>query len=86
MGLATTGRRVELEERVFQVLVNLHDGSLITAAVAVIWSTEDCHHIAVLAPVITLLTIDKKEIATSVQSIRNGNIMTSLAVFESLPP
>lgn len=83
MGLATTGRRVELEERVFQVLVNLHDGSLVTATVAVIWSTEDCHHIAVLAPVITLLTIVREEIAMSVQLIRNGSAMVPLVVSEN---
>lgn len=39
---------------VFQVLINLHDGSLVTTAVAVIWRTEDGDHVSVLAPVVAL--------------------------------
>lgn len=52
--LATTRSWVKLEEGVFQMLVNLHDGSLITTSIAVVWRTENCHHISVLTPVIAL--------------------------------
>lgn len=39
---------------VFQMLINLHDRSLVTTSVAVIWSAEDGHHISVLAPIVSL--------------------------------
>lgn len=54
VGLATTGSWVKLEEGVFQMLIDLHDGGLVTTSIAVVWRTEDCHHIPVLTPVIAL--------------------------------
>lgn len=54
MGFAAARSRIKLKERVLQVLVNLHDRSLVATSVAVVGSTEDCHHIPVLAPVVTL--------------------------------
>ena len=54
MGLATARGRVKLQEGVLQMLVNLHDSSLVTTAVAVIWRTENRNDIAILAPVIAL--------------------------------
>ena len=51
---ATTGCRVELEECVLQVLINLHDRSLVSTTVAVVGCTEDGHHIPVLAPIVAL--------------------------------
>jgi len=54
VGFATARGRVKLEERVLQVLVNLHNRGLITASVAVIGRTENRHHIPVLTPVVTL--------------------------------
>lgn len=40
--LSRTRRRVELEESVLEVLVDLHDGGLVAAAVAVVGGREDC--------------------------------------------
>lgn len=39
---------------VFQGVVQFHDGCLVSTAVAVVWSTEDGHHILVMAPVVAL--------------------------------
>jgi hypothetical protein len=36
------------------MLVNLHDGGLITASVAVVRCAEDGHHISILAPIVAL--------------------------------
>lgn len=36
------------------MLIDFHNGSLITTTVAVIWSTEDSHHVTIMTPVITL--------------------------------
>jgi len=49
---ARTG--VELQEGVFEMLVDLHDCSLIAASVAVIGRTEYSHHIPILTPVVSL--------------------------------
>jgi len=35
------------------MLINLHNRCLITAAIAVVWRTEDCNHISILAPIIS---------------------------------
>lgn len=42
---------VELEEGVFEVLVDLHDGRLVAAAVAVVGRRKDGDHVAFLRPV-----------------------------------
>lgn len=55
-------------QSVLQVLVNLHDSSLITTAVAVIWCTENCHHISVLAPIVTLQEQGRMEISLQINS------------------
>lgn len=57
VGLATARSRVKLQEGVLQVLVYLHDGSLVATAVAVIWGTENRDDIAILAPVVALKVI-----------------------------
>lgn len=59
MGFAATRSRIKLEERVLQVLVNLHDRSLVAASVTVVGRTEDGHHIPVLTPVVALQSNDK---------------------------
>lgn len=41
-------------QRVFQSVIQFHDGCLVSTAVAVVWSTKDGHHVLVMAPVITL--------------------------------
>lgn len=41
-------------QRVFQSIIQFHNGCLVSTAVAVVWSTKDGHHILVMAPVITL--------------------------------
>lgn len=41
-------------QRIFQSVVQFHDGRLVSTAVAVVWSTEDGHHVLVMAPVVAL--------------------------------
>lgn len=41
-------------QRVFQSVVQFHDGCLVSTAVAVVWSTKDGHHILIMAPVVAL--------------------------------
>eukprot|EP00955_Chlamydomonas_euryale_P107652 365788-Chlamydomonas_euryale.AAC.3 len=48
---STLGRcMVELDDFVHHVFVNVDDGSLVAAAVAVVWRTEDGHHRALVLP------------------------------------
>ena len=54
MRLAAPRRWIELYEVVFEVLVNLQDGGLVAAAVAVVWSGKDGHGVLVVAPGETL--------------------------------
>jgi len=53
-GFTSPGAWIELQEGVLQVLVNLHDRSLITASVAVVRCREDSHNVPVLRPVVAL--------------------------------
>ena len=46
--------RVKLEEGVFEGVVQLHDGGLVAAAVAVVGGGEDGDHVAVVGPVVAL--------------------------------
>lgn len=39
---------------VFQVLINFHDGSLVSAPIAVVGRAEDGNNIAILTPVVAL--------------------------------
>lgn len=41
-------------QRVFQSVVQFHDSRLVATAIAVVWSTEDGHHVLVVAPVVAL--------------------------------
>jgi len=50
--LATTRRRIELEECVLERVVQFEDTSLIAAAVAVVWRGEDGHDLLVMRPVV----------------------------------
>merc|ERR1719453_292399 len=52
--IALPRRRVKLEESVLQVLVDLHDGGLVAAAVAVIGGTENGDRVLFMAPVVSL--------------------------------
>lgn len=45
---------VKLEEWVFQCIIQFHNSSLISTAVAVVWSREDSDHIAIMTPVVSL--------------------------------
>ena len=45
---------VELEESVFHELVNLHDGGLVSTAVAVVGCREDRDDVAVVRPVVSI--------------------------------
>lgn len=39
---------------IFHVLINFHDGSLITATITVVGCTKDGYYISVLSPVVSL--------------------------------
>lgn len=52
--LSSTRRRIKLQERLVQVLVHLHDGRLVTTAVAVVGRAEDRDHVHQVRPVISL--------------------------------
>lgn len=54
VGLSSARRWVELQERVFESVVKLHDGRLVATAIAIIWSTKYCHNIPFMAPVVAL--------------------------------
>lgn len=51
MGLAALRCRIELQERVVECIVELHDGRLIATAVTVVGRREDGHHIVIVTPV-----------------------------------
>lgn len=53
-GLSSPRARVKLQKVVFQVLIDLHDGCLVTAPVAVIGGRKESHYIPILTPVIPL--------------------------------
>eukprot|EP00166_Cyanidium_caldarium_P005904 ctg_754.g447 len=46
--------RVELQKGVLLVLVQLHDGRLVAATITIVRRAEHRHHIAVVAPIVTL--------------------------------
>ena len=46
--------RVELKEIIFHELVDLHDGGLVTAAVAVVGRGEDRDDVALVRPVVSV--------------------------------
>jgi len=48
------GGRVELEEGVLQGVIQLHNGSLVPTAIAVVGRGEDGDNISVMGPVVTL--------------------------------
>ena len=50
--------RIELEEGVLQVLVDLHDGGLVATAVAVVGGAENRDGILFMAPIIALCVVD----------------------------
>ena len=48
------GGRIKLEEGVLQGVIQLHNGSLVSTAVAVVGGREDGDNISVMGPVIPL--------------------------------
>ena len=40
---------------VLEAIVQLHYSRLVATAIAVVWSTEYCHHITFVAPIVTLI-------------------------------
>jgi hypothetical protein len=48
------GSWVELQESVLHKFVNFHDGRLVTASVAVVWSRKHCDDVSVVRPVVTV--------------------------------
>jgi len=51
---ALSRRGVELQKVELHVFVDCHDCSLIATSVAVVRRTENCHHVAVVRPVIPI--------------------------------
>jgi len=49
-----TRSRVELKEVVLHELINLHDGGLITTAVAIVGCGEDSDDVALVRPVVSV--------------------------------
>ena len=45
---------VKLKEGILEGIIELHDGSLVAATVAVVWRRENGHHIPVVRPVVPL--------------------------------
>jgi len=41
-------------QSILQMLVNLHNGCLVTTSVAIVWCTEYGYHISILAPIVSL--------------------------------
>lgn len=54
VGLAAAWCRVKLQESVVERVIELHDGGLVAAAVAVVGRAKDGHHVAVMRPVVSL--------------------------------
>ena len=52
--LSLPWRRVKLEEGVFEGIVQLHDGGLVAAPVAVVGGREDGDDVPVVGPVVAL--------------------------------
>lgn len=46
--------RVELQERILHELIDFHDGSFVTAAVAVVGRREDGDDVAVVRPIVAI--------------------------------
>lgn len=46
--------RIELLEQVLHVIIDFQNGRLITTTITVIGSREDCNHILIMRPVVTL--------------------------------
>lgn len=53
VGLTTTWGRVKLKEGVFQCVVELHNGCLVSASITIIGGRENGDHISVVAPVVS---------------------------------
>lgn len=51
MRFSTSRCRVENEEVVIHVLVDLHDACLIRASVTVVWRRKDCYYVLIVRPV-----------------------------------
>lgn len=54
MWLASTRCWIKLQERILKSVIKFHDCSLVTTTIAIVWSTENCYYIPVMAPVISL--------------------------------
>ena len=54
IGFCLTRRRVELQEGVLHELVDFHNGSLVTASIAVVRGGEHGHHIPLMGPVVSV--------------------------------
>jgi hypothetical protein len=41
-------KKLKILQGVFQRVVQLHDGRLVSAAIAIVWRREDRHHVPVM--------------------------------------
>jgi len=76
MGLSSSWSRVKLDEGVAHVLVDLHDGSLVSASVAVVGSREDGHHVLLVSPVVSLhdqlmSSADQSQAVVAIEGLRD---------------
>ncbi len=49
-----SGGRIELKEGILHEFVDLHDGSLVTTAVAIVGSREDSDHVPFMSPIVAI--------------------------------
>ncbi len=64
---------------ILESIIQFHDGSLITAPVAVIWCTENRHYVAIVTPVVTLQKVEGKKFETfSPQSCCLSNVQENV--------
>jgi len=73
---ALSWRRVELEEHVGHGLIQLHDGGLIAASVAIVGSAEDGYNVLFMAPIIAfhyklMCTGDQSQTVNVVEMLRD---------------
>ena len=54
MRLPASWGRIELQEGILEGVVKLHDGSLVSTAVAVVGGGEDGDHVPIVTPVVAL--------------------------------
>lgn len=52
--LTSTWCCLKLEKRILESVIKFHDCSLVTTMPAIVWSTQNCYYILIMAPVISV--------------------------------